>query len=872
MNPGRGRRSARDHTVVVWLVGALIVAIAHRVVPGSTWLMVHLVLLGAVTHSVFVWSQHFTAALLRNRPDETRARQQNRRLTLLALGTLAVLVGVPATWWWLVVSGAVLVSVAVLWHGWSLWGQLRVALPGRFRIAVWYYVSAAVLLPVGAGFGAALALGLDATWHWRLLVAHTMTNLLGWIGLTVVGTLITFWPTVLRTRMDDRAEPLAKAVLPWLIGAVLVVVIGAMTGVRAVAVAGLVGYLAGLCVWGRSLVAPLRTRPPREFASASILAAMLWGVAALVITGWVVLLTPPAGWSASATLLATVWAGGFAVQLLTGALSYLLPSVLGGGPRVVRAGARWFDRWAAFRLVAINGGLLLVLAPTPDGVRLLAAGCCVLGAGLFIPLMFGGIRAGVAERRALADEQGAGSRPATGETSPRPSAFTMNGLMAGAMALTIAVSVGMGLGRVTHEDPGGRAVTPTGNTVRVQVKAEGMRFVPDSVAVTAGDRVIIELVNADPAMVHDLTLAGRTTPRLAAGERAELDLGVVSESTQGWCTVVGHRQAGMVLDLQVAGAAPSPEEESHRGGHHHGPARADSAPLQEVVDPVAPPLPEGTVHRVEMRVTEVPLEVAPGVWQRRWTFNGKAVGPTLRGRVGDVFEITLINDGTMGHSIDFHASNLAPDEPMRTIAPGESLVYRFTAQRAGIWLYHCGTPPVSSHIAAGMHGAVIIEPEAGFPEVDREYVVVASEIHLVDGTGDSPGTAADVDAAQAQTDTPDYSVFNGIAHQYTQRPFEARVGEKVRFWVLAAGPNLSTSFHIVGAQFDTVYLEGAYLLKDRVDPFGNVGGGSQALGLEAAQGGFVETVFPEAGRYTVVDHAFLDAERGAIGTVEVTPS
>ena len=125
-------------------------------------------------------------------------------------------------------------------------------------------------------------------------------------------------------------------------------------------------------------------------------------------------------------------------------------------------------------------------------------------------------------------------------------------------------------------------------------------------------------------------------------------------------------------------------------------------PLSTIVDPVLPPLTDERVHKVTFTVTEVPLEVAPGVWQTRWTFNGGSVGPTLHGRVGDVFEITLVNDGTMGHSIDFHAGELAPDQPMRTIPPGESLVYRFTAERSGIWMYHCSTHPMTA-IVAGMH-------------------------------------------------------------------------------------------------------------------------------------------------------------------------
>lgn len=872
--PGGGRRNrARDYTVIIWLLSAVIIAAAHRVVPESTWLMVHLVLLGALTHSVFVWSQYFTAALLKTRPDEAQERAQRRRLSLLSLGSLAVFIGVPATWWWLVVAGATLVTAAVIWHGISLWRSLRRALPGRFRIAVWYYVAAACHLPVGAAFGATLAFGLDRTWHWRFLVAHTMTNLLGWIGLTVVGTLVTFWPTILRTRMDDRAEGFAKQALPWLIGSTAVVAAGALAGLQYIAVAGLLGYLVALGWWGRVLIAPLRRRPPREFSPASVLAAVIWWVVALVVTGWIVLVTPVSGWSEATGTLAALWAGGFAAQLLTGALSYLLPSVLGGGPRVVRAGAAWFDRFTTFRLVAINGALVLFLTPTPGWVKLTSGLLGVASVASFLPLMILGIRASIAERKAIAQ---AGPRTGPPEKLPeRESALTANGLLAGVLALTLAVTVGVGIDPSAVGLGGGSSssagVNATGRTQRIQVSAkEGQRFEPASADVNRGDRVIIELRNDDATMIHDLKLGDATTPRLASGETAELDLGVVGESLEGWCTVVGHRQAGMIFTLRVSGQDATSSQSSGTGGHDHAPAQANSAPLNTIVDPVAPAATGETVHRVEMRVTEIPLEVAPGVWQKRWTFNGGPVGPTLRGKVGDVFEVTLINDGTIGHSIDFHASNLAPDGPMRTIAPGESLVYRFTARRAGMWLYHCGTAPTSAHIAAGMHGAVIIEPQEGLPQVDREYIAVASEIYLADGTGSSPETAAEVDAAKAQTEEASYSTFNGIAFQYAQRPFTARVGEKVRFWVLAAGPNLATSFHIVGAQFDTVYFEGGYQLKDGRDAFGGSGGGAQALGLEAAQAGFVELTFPEAGHYTVVDHAFMDAEKGALGTVEVT--
>lgn len=191
---------------------------------------------------------------------------------------------------------------------------------------------------------------------------------------------------------------------------------------------------------------------------------------------------------------------------------------------------------------------------------------------------------------------------------------------------------------------------------------------------------------------------------------------------------------------------------------------------------------------------------------------------------------------------------------MRTIEPGESLVYRFTATRPGMWMYHCSTMPVSLHIANGMFGAVIIDPP-DLPPVDREYVMVQSELYL----GPEGGEA---DADKVVADNPDLVVFNGYANQYDHDPLVAEVGERIRIWVLAAGPNRGSAFHIVGGQFDTVWSEGDYRLQPGT-------GGSQTLGLFPAQGGFVELEFPEPGHYPFVSHSMVDAERGAHGIVEV---
>lgn len=272
-----------------------------------------------------------------------------------------------------------------------------------------------------------------------------------------------------------------------------------------------------------------------------------------------------------------------------------------------------------------------------------------------------------------------------------------------------------------------------------------------------------------------------------------------------------------------------------------------------------PPAEEATEHHVTLVVTEEEREVAPGVTQTLWTFGGSVPGPALRGRVGDTFVVTLVNDGTIGHSIDFHAGALAPTEPMRTIEPGESLTYTFTATRSGIWMYHCSTMPMSLHIANGMFGAVVIDPP-DLPPADREYLLVQSEMYL----GPQGGIA---DADRIAAEHPDLVVLNGYPNQYDHAPLEARVGERVRIWVLDAGPSRASAFHVVGGQFDTVFREGAWLLNGPGAPPST--GGAQALALQPAEGGFVELVFPEPGRYPLVSHVMVDAERGAHGFVEV---
>lgn len=269
-------------------------------------------------------------------------------------------------------------------------------------------------------------------------------------------------------------------------------------------------------------------------------------------------------------------------------------------------------------------------------------------------------------------------------------------------------------------------------------------------------------------------------------------------------------------------------------------------------DPTLKPADGATEHKIEMHAIEKVIEVAPGVTQEMWTFNGTVPGTTLRGKVGDLFTITLFNDGKIEHSIDFHASKVAWNVEMRSIKPGESLVYQFKAKYAGAFMYHCGTAPALHHIGNGMYGAIIIDPPVLAP-VAHEYLIVQSELYT--GPIGQPGALTKMKKQQ-----PDAVVFNGYVSQYKFSPIRVEPNERVRVWVVDDGPSENSSFHIVGTIFDTVFKEGTYDLQPD-----SRNGGSQALDLQPAQGGFVEFTFDAAGLYPIVTHKFANVGKGALG-------
>ena len=457
------------------------------------------------------------------------------------------------------------------------------------------------------------------------------------------------------------------------------------------------------------------------------------------------------------------------------------------------------------------------------------------------------------------------------------SGWGLGGLLFGGVILFFALMTGMLL-LISHNGGGAKAAGTAANPAATTSKAAGptsvtvhlSEFSVEPADVTVASGGTLEVMNMG-TMTHNLAVKDTplATPMISAGGAAELKLGNLAAGTYTiYCQVPGHDAAGMHATLHVSGGTSSAA-----GGAGNGPGAASApspastdakinfsstpAPTWHAFDPTLAPAPGGAVHDLTFHIREVSREVAPGVTQQAWTFNGQVPGPILRGHIGDVFNVTVVNDGTMTHSIDFHASQVAPNVAMASIAPGKSLLYQFKADYSGIWMYHCGTAPAIEHIANGMFGAVIIDPP-NLPPVAHEYVMIQSELYL--GPQGQPG-----DVAKMLADTPDAVVFNGYVNQYKYAPIKVDPGQRIRIWVLDTGPSDISSFHIVGTIFDTVFKEGHYQLQ----PGNPTGGGSQALDLMPAQGGFVETTFAQPGVYTMVSHKFADASRGDLGTFDV---
>jgi len=417
-----------------------------------------------------------------------------------------------------------------------------------------------------------------------------------------------------------------------------------------------------------------------------------------------------------------------------------------------------------------------------------------------------------------------------------------------------AMSAMAGMPGMSQGAPDPAGVLGAGTTI--EIHAFDLGFRPTDLTVAAAGAYPVKFVN-DGAVQHNLTFADGTRIVADPGQTTTGSVTVPAAGMTFLCDIPGHAQAGMKGGITVAGGssvAAGPGA-SPVAGTANALVADPNAPAYLVRDPYAPAVMTGTIHDIEMPIIEHDMTVATGFVVHVWTFGGTVPGPVIRVHLGDTVRVHLTNTTAMSHSIDFHASQTAMNDQMVEIKPGATWTYTFRADYAGVWMYHCGTAPALEHIANGMFGMVIVEPRGGLPKVDTELAIVQSEWYL-----GAQGQPAEYSKASAAAPAPDFVVFNGVANQYKDHPIQVQSGQRVRIFVIDVGPNIDSSFHIVGTIFDSVTREGVQLVR------GNAGGwGSQAVDLSPAQAAIIELTVPESGMYAMVTHAFNFVGRGALG-------
>ncbi len=289
------------------------------------------------------------------------------------------------------------------------------------------------------------------------------------------------------------------------------------------------------------------------------------------------------------------------------------------------------------------------------------------------------------------------------------------------------------------------------------------------------------------------------------------------------------------------------------------PYTADRLPNPVVAAPVGAREPQTVKQTVEIH--EVIGYVDDGVAYTFWTFGGTVPGPMIRARVGDHIELTLVNPAgsMMPHNIDLHAvTGPGGGAEATLIQPGQQATFRFKARHPGVFVYHCATPPVPHHISSGMYGLVVIEPEGGLTPVDREFYVMQGDLYLEGGRGDKGLRPFSVD--KMLDEKPDYVTFNGAVGSLTgERALKANVGETIRVFFGVGGPNITSSFHIIGEVFDRCYPEAAQEVHTHV----------QTTLVPAGGATMVELDLEIPGTYVLVDHSLGRVSKGAAGHLVV---
>ena len=311
-----------------------------------------------------------------------------------------------------------------------------------------------------------------------------------------------------------------------------------------------------------------------------------------------------------------------------------------------------------------------------------------------------------------------------------------------------------------------------------------------------------------------------------------------------------------VLGVRGAFADDSHASDATPGADHDAAAsKLAQQPVQPfaLFDPVLQPVEAGP-KEITLTAKDEVLYIAKDVAYAAWTFDGTIPSPFLRVVEGDTINFTLKIDPDVetAHSIDFHSAKTPPDKSYVTVMPGEEHSFSFEAKYPGPYMYHCGTPPILMHIATGMYGGMIVDPKEGWSPA-QEFAFVQSEFYTKDAGN---GVLIPDYTKMLGHGAMDYVTFNGYANQYAENPIAVKAGEPVRVFVVNAGPNIWSSFHVVGTIFDAAYVNGNP--KNKLT-------GLQSMSIGPGDGAVVEFVLDEPGTYPFVNHSFGHASHGAVG-------
>ena len=463
--------------------------------------------------------------------------------------------------------------------------------------------------------------------------------------------------------------------------------------------------------------------------------------------------------------------------------------------------------------------------------------------------------------------------------------YQLHFLVGGVSLLVIAIAFSpMILGamsRSTLAQAQVAAPPPANLSTNVTITATEFKFSPTSFQVPRGRKVTFTLDNRG-VVEHDLTFQSAGLSLTAKpGQTATADATFDKAGTfDFFCSIPGHKDAGMKGTMMVvdpaAAAAPAPATSTTSSmadmpGMASASASApDIKPLPADLAPLPAPQAAGPINRsqpayvkFDLTTQKVTAKMADGVAYDYWTFNGTVPGPMLRVLEGDTVEIDLHNapDAGVTHSIDLHAvTGPGGGAKVMQIAPGEDGAFRFTALNPGVYIYHCATPMVAQHIASGMYGMIVVEPKAGLPKVDHEYYLMEGDFYLQGERGDTGLRAFDLN--KMLDERPDYVLFNGGVGSLTgDNAFKANVGDTIRIFFGVGGPNLTSSFHVIGAVFDRVYTEGSL----SSEPATNV----QTTHVSAGGATMVEFTAKVPGTYSIVDHSLGRMEKGAAAQIVV---